>query len=291
MNEGSTRIVAPPAPAAAIVELIARDVRLRFSLSREEFAARVAEVVSRHEPEFDRPAPERATRLCLDDLYLASACVLKEEEAWRELGTRHFDFMRQFARRFLVEAKARDVVDEVIADLWARGRLRQYEGRSSLRTWLATVVSHAALNSRKATTRREQLDEEQLRTRVDSGDAGQPLGDPSRLQAAQLMRDILAHALRELSNEERLLLQLYYEQELTLDEMVPMLGASSAALSRRLKRTRETLRAQVDVLAQQRAGESAQGLRTGIEWSDLDFDLGLLLRRPPSASGKDHSIV
>jgi RNA polymerase sigma factor (sigma-70 family) len=290
MKDGSTRIPAPSAPVA-IIHLVTADVRLRFSLSREDFATTVAEVVARIEPDRDRSAAERAARLCLDDLYLATACVLKEEAAWRELGTRHFEFMRQFARRFLPEAKARDVVDDVIADLWTRGRLRQYEGRSSLRTWLATVVSHAALNSRKATARREQLDEEQLRTRDDAGDSGQMPDDPSRVQAASLMQDILSHALRELANEDRLLLQLYYEQELTLDEMVPILGASGAALSRRLKRTREALREQVDALARQRTGESAQGLRAGIDWRDLDFDLGLLLRDPPAASGKDSSIV
>jgi RNA polymerase sigma factor (sigma-70 family) len=274
----------------AILALVSREVRLRFRLGCEDFAARVVELASRDAAP-DRPVIACAARLSLDDLYLATACVLKEEPAWRELGTRHFDFLRQFARRFLAEAKARDVVDEVIADFWTRDRLRQYEGRSTLRTWLATVVSHAALNARKATMRREQLEEEQLRTHDDPAGAGQLPDDPSRMQAASLMQEFLGRALSELANEDCLLLQLYYEQELTLDEMAPILGASSAALSRRLKRTRETLRAHVDALARQRTGESAQGLRAGIEWSDLDLDLGLQLRGLSPPSGKDHSIV
>jgi RNA polymerase sigma-70 factor (ECF subfamily) len=290
VNDGSTGAAVAPAAADDILALVAREVRPRFSVSHENFAARVAEIVAENSQDH-RPVPERAARLCLDDLYLAMACVLKEDEAWRELGTRHFDFMRQFARRFLPEAGARDVVDEVIADLWTRGRLRQYEGRSTLRTWLATVVSHAALNARKAATRREQLVGEQFRSRIEPGDPRLAASDPAHAQAAGVMRDILVDAVRELPTEDRLLLQLYYEQELTLDQMVPILGASGAALSRRLKRTRETLRAQVDHLARQRTGESAHGLRVGIEWSELDVDLGSLLRNPPPASGKDASIV
>src|SRR5207244_7955291 len=39
---------------------------------------------------------------------------------------------------------------ELIADLWQHRKIERYEGRSSLRTWLATVVAHAAVNAGKA---------------------------------------------------------------------------------------------------------------------------------------------
>ena len=54
--------------------------------------------------------------------------------------------------------------------------------------------------------------------------------------------DARQRALAELEPDQKLLLLLYYEQGLTLDEMVGVLGASKATLSRRLDRLRRSLR-------------------------------------------------
>ena len=59
---------------------------------------------------------------------------------------------------------------------------------------------------------------------------------------------------RALPAEDKLLLLLYYEQGLTLDEMAGVVGGSKAALSRKLQRTRDELRASIDSLSRRRAG-------------------------------------
>jgi DNA-binding transcriptional regulator LsrR (DeoR family) len=74
-----------------------------------------------------------------------------------------------------------------------------------------------------------------------------------------------------------LLLQLYYEQQLTLEEMSRAIGVSSAVLSRRLKATREELRAAIEARARERTGISADALREGIDLAQLEVDLGALL--------------
>jgi RNA polymerase sigma-70 factor, ECF subfamily len=221
----------------------------------------------------DRPAAEPA-KLWTDDLSLATACARGDERAWRQLSAAHFDFMRAFARRFLPEPAAREVVDEVIADLWTRGKLARYQGRSTLRTWLAAVVAHAALNSRQARSRWVPLEQ------AHADDAAGSLAEqhePENDEAAALLRDILRGAVQALPAEERLLLQLYYEQGLTLDAIGAALGLSSAAISRRLKQTREGLRATIDALARREAGASADTLRDGVDLARIDVDLGKLL--------------
>lgn len=216
----------------------------------------------------------RHAALCLDDLRLADACSRGDERAWRELAEAHFDFMRGFARRFLPDSAARELVDEVIAELWTRGKLRQYAGRSTLRTWLAAVVAHAALNSRQALNRRVPLEDAQA---DDPAAAPAERHEPENEQAAALLRGMLSEAVQALPAEERLLLQLYYEQELTLDAIGAALGLSSPVISRRLKRTREELREAIDARARRELGESADALRAGLDLAHLDVDLGKLL--------------
>jgi RNA polymerase sigma factor (sigma-70 family) len=273
-----------------LLDLIARAVRVRVALSIEEFAARVQELAGAHVGAAGRSLRDQAARLSLDDLYLATACLGNDERGWNELATTHFDFMREFARRFLAPAPARDVADEVIADLWERGKLRQYEGRSTLRTWLGTVVAHAALNSRKSMSRLVPLDSESARaielkaTRLESI-------EPANEQAAVLLRQIFSEAVRDLSPESRLLLQLYYEQGLTLDQLSVTLHASSAALSRRLKRTRRELRTAIEALSRRQTGTSAQALRDGLDLARIELDLGRLLGGETVPTGERYEVV
>lgn len=207
----------------------------------------------------------------LNDVDLAAACARGDERAWRELSAAHFDFMREFARRFLPAPAARELVDEVIADLWARGKLRQYEGRSTLRTWLGAVVVHAALNSRQALNRWVPLEH------APADDVQPESVEPENEQAAALLRRMLGEAVEALPAEERLLLLLYYEQELTLEAIGAALGLSSPVISRRLKHTREQLREAIDARARLELGESADALRSGLDLARLDVDLGKLL--------------
>jgi RNA polymerase sigma factor (sigma-70 family) len=264
---------------------IARAVRVRFALSATEFAARVEALARAHCVHTGRPVQEHIARLSLDDLYLAMACTGGEQRAWQELILAHAEFMREFARRFLESSEARELADEVMADLWERGKLAQYEGRSTLRTWLGTVIAHAALNSRKARSRFVPLDEP--REGVQPALAVEPADE----QAATLLRDLLATALSELPPESRLLLQLYYEQGLTLDELSVTLRASSAAISRRLKRTREDLRATVDDLTRRHTGASLEAVRAGIDLARIEIDLSRLLGGGDRATGDRHEVV
>ena len=213
-------------------------------------------------------------KTCREDLELAAACVRGDERAWRELSAAHFDFMRAFARRFLPAPAARELADEVIADLFTRGKLKQYEGRSSLRTWLAAVVAHAALNSRQALGRWVPLE----RAPGDDADAARSeRPQPENDQAAALIKGMLNAAVGALPAEDRLLLRLYYEQELTLDAIGAALGLSGAAISRRLKHLREGLRTALDEHSRRDTGEPVDALRVGVDLARLDVDLGKLL--------------
>jgi RNA polymerase sigma-70 factor (ECF subfamily) len=230
-------------------------VRLRFALDLAAFEGRVREALA---------SGMRLDRLALDDLYLATACAAGEEAAWEELSQRHFGFIRDFSLRCARrDPPAGDVAERVIADLWQRGKIRQFAGRSTLRTWLGTVVAHAASNALEARGRIVPLER--------AGDrAAEPEADgPDRAALAR----IAAEALRALPPDARLLLLLYYEQGSTLEEVGALLGASKAALSRRLAKIRAALRA--DIESRSEAGTA------GRDFTSVDLDLAALLAAAP----------
>jgi len=257
------------AEADRVRAVVAAHVHARFALGIDEFSRGVIDVAVRAAP--DVPPSDYASRLSLDDLYLAAACAAGDEAAWAECVTRFRAFIRDFARRVLPEPACTDVADEVIADLWERRKIARFQGRSTLRTWLGAVVSHAALNAARARRARHGGDAlEPAREPSDPHDLEQEISDRER---SGRVTALFAAAIAERSPEERLLLLLYYDDGLTLDEIGPVLRASKAVLSRRLKRIREELRDTVDARARRELGLPAQSLVESLDLARVDLDL------------------
>ena len=262
----------PPRDAdrAAILAAIDRLVKVRFALSAEVFADAVIERIPARVPAGDRVS--YATQLSLDDLYLATACTHGDEAAWRECESRYFDYIRRFTRRFVNERAAADVADAVIADLWQRQRLAQYNGRSSLITWLGAVAAHSAINAGKIEDRMAPLDPDAVE-QLSRGPAGSQPDTAEDVESHRVFAGLIHRALGQLDPEEKLLLLLYYEQRLTLDQMEGVLGASKATLSRRLDRVRKRIRESIETTARERLNLSGDKLRERLDFARLEFDL------------------
>jgi RNA polymerase sigma factor (sigma-70 family) len=197
--------------------------------------------------------------------------------------------MRDFAARFLPRDAGRDVTDRVIADLWQRGKLARYGGRSTLRTWLGAVTAHAALNSAKSQGRSHgsgtapRHHAEATRSTAGAG--------PEQKEAATMLSELLAEAVAALDDEDRLLLLFHYEQELSLDRIADLLHTSKATLSRRLKRIREDMRQTLERRARDRYGSSTADVRRALNLSDVEFDLSRLLKSPGPVKGSGGDAV
>lgn len=255
------------AGAESLEERIGREVDIRFPLTPAAFAARVQERLG---------ADAAAGRLWLDDLYLATACAGGEEAAWRELERRHFDYVRAFARRFgLPDGDAADVAQAVLGDLWRKGAMASYAGRSALRTWLGALVTNAALNARVRQSR--------MAAAPATAPAVEP-PDPDAGAMAGVLAECTREALGHLPAADRLLVRLYYGDGLTLEEIVAVEGTSKATLSRGLKRIRGELRGGFErALAARRV--TWEEARAALAEARLDLDFVALLEddaEPPS---------
>jgi len=210
-----------------------------------------------------------------DDLALVGRCLGGDEEAWRRLVKLHRQGMIDLARRILPAADAADVVDQVIADIWERRKLARFAGRSALGTWLGAVTINAALNAKRSSGSRSQM-------RVVTADAPDVAApgpvDPDDASLARILRDAIA----VLPPEAKLLVLMYYEQGLTLDQAATLLKRSKSTLSRSLQQARDRIRAEADRIAGERFGTTLAALRAGADLSQLEFDL-----RAACARGRD----
>jgi RNA polymerase sigma-70 factor (ECF subfamily) len=198
------------------------------------------------------------------DADLVRRCLADDAEAWRELVDGHRGALIDLAARLLPRTQAADVVDAVISDLWQRRKLSQYEGRSSLRTWLGAVVVNASLNARRAAN-----------ARADAGSAAaaeEPAAMDPPIVDNQELAAVLHDAIAALSPGMKAIVLLYYEQQLSLDAISRLVGSSKSTLSRTLRRARETIVETADRLARHR-GATLETLRRGADLSQLELDL------------------
>jgi RNA polymerase sigma-70 factor, ECF subfamily len=235
-----------------------------------------------------------------DDLCLVCACERGDETAWHVL-------MEQYRATVLSAARAHsaseDAAEELAQSVWAElyglraradgtaaGKLAYYSGCGSLGGWLRAVVGQLAIDRHRKSARLVQTEEaadfDRLAREDEPGaDGFKPvaLPDPesalARAEIAAVLRQALARAINELEPEDRLLLKLYYFDELRLREAGAVLGVHEATASRRLARLHRDVRQRVEALLGAEHGwtkqETARSLSDGA--TQLEADLRPLL--------------
>jgi RNA polymerase sigma-70 factor, ECF subfamily len=182
-----------------------------------------------------------------DDLYLAFACAKNSPQAWERFSDSYRRYINDLAAFFSpVKSVASELAESIFADLFlpdrsGRSRIASYDGRSSLATWLRVIICHRAINERsRKFNNTTQLDE--LCEKAD-GEAVRSVEMALRSSRYQsLVRDSLEHACGELSDRERLLLLLRYENGLQLGQIGRLFGLHQANITRQLGRVQAKIR-------------------------------------------------
>jgi RNA polymerase sigma-70 factor (ECF subfamily) len=134
-------------------------------------------------------------------------------------------------------ALAEDVAQQVF---WEAHRdMSQFEGRSSIRTWLFRIALHRcqdAIKSRKRRDARFELDDAPGETLPDDAPAADALVDRQRLLAA--LDECLAH----LSPDVRATVLARFQTGMTFEELAESLDAKPDTLQTRVARALPVLR-------------------------------------------------
>ena len=293
LNEGAGRLLAR-----------ASDNR---SLSREFLVPRISAAVQKYLLKDDPDTPHAEItkfidEMQADDLCLIIACEQGNENAWNDLVERFKPTVRSAARS---ASANEDAAEDLAQSIWAElhglrvredgkpaSKLAYYSGRGSLAGWLRAVVGQLAVDTFRKQSRLVQTEEDTDFDRLarDTQDgpgqtvvAGIPTPEESISNnfAQADMQQALGKAIQELGAEDRLLVKLYYFDNLRLREAGAVLGVHEATASRRLTRIQTDLRKRVTkILIDERGWTQAETERSFAEVAQyMETDLEALLSK------------
>jgi RNA polymerase sigma-70 factor (ECF subfamily) len=234
----------------------------RYNVSEAEFIARLQASAMRCVASGDKAEiKELLTQLKASDLCLAIACEKGYDAAWRDFETAHRSMMIAAARALTKDqSEAEDLTQTVYGDLFGvresgeqrASKLAHYSGRGSLGGWLRAVVYQTFIDRKRQTSRLEQVEEAteferlanqadiKLTTGIARPDEALEAKDGHRWR--QAMEHAMAQAFAALEARERLLLNYYYFDELTLKEIGVVMNVHEATISRWLGKAQATVR-------------------------------------------------
>jgi len=203
-----------------------------------------------------------------DDLCLIIACEKGDEKAWEYLVANFDSTVKSAARKISPNSEdAEDLASSIWAELYGlkhdkdgklKSKLSYYSGRGSLGGWLRAIVSQLAVDQYRLQARLVQVEESRDFENLanESSEKTENVGliahhdNPEDIfDEKQLAHDVsksLNQAIAGLEAEDRLLLKLYYYDELKLKEIGQMFGYHEATASRKIVRIQTEIRKSVE---------------------------------------------
>jgi RNA polymerase sigma factor (sigma-70 family) len=236
---------------------------LQWSVRPEQFQSAVERSVRKR---FANSAATEAVlsdyldTLHLNDLALANACLQGSEPAWDHFVRTYRPYLRASAAAMLKGGRSgtdpQELADSLFAELYGlveerraeSSLLRYFHGRSSLRTWLRTVLAQRFVDRLRQSRRWEPLTayEDAGGQPALSKSIAQTPPDPYRALYLQHFLYALRFCVAALDEKDRKRLELYYAREKTLAEIGRLLGEHESSVSRNLERIRKELRQGVE---------------------------------------------
>jgi RNA polymerase sigma-70 factor, ECF subfamily len=188
------------------------------------------------------------TSLHGNDLYLAFACAQHSPVAW----DRFISIYRKYTHDLTafvcpVKSMIYELAETILTDLFlpdrsGYSRIASYDGRSSLATWLRAIICHRAINERERKFNgMTQLNEDIF----EKADERALLSIEMVLRSSryqELIKDSLERACNELTDRERLMLLLRYDNGLQLGQIGCLFGLHQATITRQLERIQTKIR-------------------------------------------------
>ena len=287
----------------AVSRLIGRAADPR-GLAVEDIRGRVDSALGKYLLKDNAAAEHREVQafvdeLRADDLCLIIACEQGDENAWEDLVANFDSTVKSAARKISANSEdAEDLASSIWAELYGlrqdaegnkKSKLAYYSGRGSLAGWLRAVVSQLAIDQYRKTSKFVQIEEtrefENLAEESSNISANGAVlhhnESPEEILSEKRTSDDVASALQtaiaELDAEDRLILKLYYFDDLKLKDIAVTFGYHEATASRKLVRVQAEIRKCVEKELKRTHGWSDGEVKRHL--SDTAAKLGLSLEK------------
>ena len=189
--------------------------------------------------------------LHLTDLALACACAMGREDAWDHFVREFRPGMYRAADAMAPDGAAREIAQALYAELFGlkekdgirQSVFRYFHGRSSLATWLRSLIAQRFIDRHRETRRLDPLPDDSAAAPLRAASIE---ADPDRARFVAAMRAVLAAAIAALAPRDRLRLACYYAEEMTLAQIGALTREHEATVSRQLARARKAIRQDVE---------------------------------------------
>lgn len=283
---------APPEFAAryapALARLYNRAGALRWNLGADvltEAAARGA--FKSGAIESDR-VEQYLDALHAEDLALALACKGGDSRAWEHFISSLRPPLYAAARAIAGdEMRGRELADSLWAELYGlevrdgrrRSLLEYFHGRSSILTWLRAILAQRHVDYIRSQSRIQPLDDDVEGSRILTNSNHDEAAGPERARYVRMLAAALDIALNALAPQDRMRMAYYYRHELSLKEIGRLMNEHESTVSRRLARTRDQLKSEIERRLRDIDLLSQDQIRLCYDFAagDLKFDLARAL--------------
>jgi RNA polymerase sigma-70 factor (ECF subfamily) len=216
----------------------------------KEFAVQLWSIIEKSFGE--NATPDNAVRIINslhgNDLYLAFACAQHSPVAWDRFTSIYRKYIHDLTAFVCpVKSMVYELAETILTDLFlpdrsGYSRIASYDGRSSLATWLRAVVCHRVINERERKSNgMTQLNEDIFEKADERALVSMEMAlRSSRYQV--LIKDSLERACNELTDRERLMLLLRYDNGLQLGQIGCLFGLHQSTITRQLERVQTKIR-------------------------------------------------
>jgi RNA polymerase sigma-70 factor len=245
----------------------ARKFYPQVSLSLQSFIQKIVEILDKHLPALvskgtqittDDTAAQFLNGLRWQELFLATACAEGDEAAWQIFQSQYHSVIQKTARCCAENiSEARELSDSLMSDLFLPARsesrkkgskIGQYDGVGSLEGWIKVVVSRMAIDQIRSRQKQVSWGDLEIEP-VDNHSSANTAGLVEELdnqRAARIFAASLKYAVDQLTSQERLVLNLYYLQDVNLKEIGRLLKVHESTASRAVDRIKKQVRQSVE---------------------------------------------
>ena len=234
-----------------------------------------------------------------DDLCLIIACEKGDETAWGDIVINFDSSVKSAAYKF---AKNKEDAEDLASSIWAelhglkldaegktKGKLSYYSGKGSLAGWLRAVTNQLAIDQFRKMKRLVQTEDDREFENLaqDSSEKSDfktvvtATENPEEIYGEQeAQKDILEslqNTIAELEDEDRLIIKLYYFDDLKLKDIAATFGYHEATASRKLVRVQKEIRKGVEKTLSDKHGWNEQEVKKYL--TDSAEKLGINLEK------------